>query len=168
MQRVIHPVLVAVTLAAAAACAARAGDADKLKLTPEEAKILKLTNAARKEKKLKPLRLDPVLTEVARKHSANMASQGKLEHILDGKGAEQRIRDAGYPLLGWAENIFYNRDAPGAAAQGFKWWMDSREHRANILERKFQEIGIGIARNGKGQIYFTQVFSTRAKSAEPQ
>jgi uncharacterized protein YkwD len=154
---------VTVALAAGAACAAQAGDADKVKLALEEAKILELTNKARKEKKLKPLRVSRVLTEVARKHSANMAKQGKLEHVLGGKGAEQRIRDAGYPLLGWAENIFYNRDVPGAAEQGFKWWMDSPPHRKNMLEPRFQEIGIGMARNDKGQIYFTQVFSTPQK-----
>ena len=136
---------------------------DKAELSPQEKKIVELTNAVRKEKKLKPLRVSPLLTEVARKHSANMAKQGKLSHVLDGKGVDKRMREAGYVMLGWAENIFVNRDKAGAAEEGFQWWMESPPHRANILKANLQEVGIGTALNGKGQIYFTQVFGTPRK-----
>ena len=44
-----------------------------------------------------------------------------------------------------------------------KLWMDSPEHKANILRDKFTEIGIGIARNAKGEVYYTQVFAAPKK-----
>ena len=39
-----------------------------------------------------------------------------------------------------------------------KSWMESKAHREHILEPAFTEIGIGTARNEKGDIYYTQVF----------
>ena len=38
--------------------------------------------------------------------------------------------------------------------------MGSQQHRENILKREFREIGIGVARNEDGEIYYTQVFGT--------
>ncbi|HYT93248.1 MAG TPA: CAP domain-containing protein [Gemmataceae bacterium] len=52
-----------------------------VKLSAEEQKVLELTNAARKEKKLPPLKLSAQLTEAARKHSMNMAKQRKLSRL---------------------------------------------------------------------------------------
>jgi uncharacterized protein YkwD len=44
-----------------------------------------------------------------------------------------------------------------------KGWMDSKGHRENILNPGFTEIGIGIARNDKGETYFTQEFAKPRK-----
>ena len=55
-----------------------------------------MTNKARAKEKLPPLKLNSVLTKVARAHSANMAKQEKMEHELDGKNPSQRIKEAGY------------------------------------------------------------------------
>src|SRR5262245_49247941 len=78
----------------------------KASLSEEEQRVLDLVNEARKEAKRPPLKVHPVLTEVARKHSANMAKRRQLEHKLDGKGAEDRLKDAGYRFLGYGENIY--------------------------------------------------------------
>jgi uncharacterized protein YkwD len=165
MTASLRSLVAAAALASCVLCAARAGLAgdDKVKLTPEEEKILEWTNEARKEKKLKPLKVNPLLTELARKHSANMAKQRKLDHTLDGKGTADRIKESGYPYVAWAENIVTNRDSPEGIKQCFEWWMDSPPHRGNILKPVLTEIGIGMARTGTGQIYFTQVFGTPRK-----
>jgi uncharacterized protein YkwD len=165
MTAPVRLLIAMLALAASVHCAARAGSAgeDKVKLTPEETKILELTNEARKEKKLPPLKVSPVLTEVARKHSANMAKQRKLDHKLDGKDPPQRIRDAGYSYGYWGENIVMNRDVRGAVEQSFKWWMESAPHRKNILNANLREIGVGMFRTDGGQLYFTQVFATPLK-----
>ena len=39
-----------------------------------------------------------------------------------------------------------------------KGWMNSKVHRENILEPAFAEVGIGVARNDKGEMYYTQDF----------
>jgi len=132
--------------------------AKKLELSEDEQSLLDLTNAARKKENLSPLKANKLLFEVARAHSANMAKQGKMEHVLDGKNPAQRAEAGGYRLSSLGENI----------AAGFNWsletvmktWMQSPPHRANILQGKYTEIGIGIVRGDNKQVYYTQVFGT--------
>jgi uncharacterized protein YkwD len=127
------------------------------KLTEDEAKLIELTNQERANEKLAALKPNPVLCRVARAHSANMARQGVMNHVLDGKGAPDRIKAAGYKYASCGENI-------GAGDTGLeavlKAWMNSKVHRDNILHRRFTQIGVGIVTDDKGKAYYTQVFAT--------
>jgi uncharacterized protein YkwD len=136
-------------------------DEPKLELSKAEKKILDQTNKEREKEKLPPLSPNPLLFAAARAHSANMAKQGKLDHRLDGKSAEERIKATGYRSLIVGENIFMSEgDASDMVVPG---WMTSKLHSANILHKTMTEIGIGVARNAKGEYYYTQVFSTPRK-----
>ena len=44
-----------------------------------------------------------------------------------------------------------------------KGWMGSPGHRANILQKNTREIGLGIARDDGGTVYYTAVFSVQRK-----
>ncbi len=155
----------ALGLASVACWAAGAGEPargakGKLKLEPEEERALELVNQARVKAKLPALKVNALLTEVARKHSANMARQGKLEHKLDGKDLEARLEAAGYRWLGFGENIaFSKRKTRAAGDEAFETWMNSKSHRENVLEAEFTETGVGVARDARGEAYFTQVFA---------
>lgn len=140
----------------------RAADApEPLKLSADERKVLELTNAAREKEKLPPLKPNAILFKVARAHSANMARQGKMDHVLDGKEPKDRVKDAGYDYGWMGENIAWTTgDPPGEV---FKGWMNSKHHRENILGEHFTEIGVAIARNDKGEVYYTQVFGSPRK-----
>jgi uncharacterized protein YkwD len=169
----VRGILAAVVLACCALCAAQAGDdkgeekpkpkpkqKEKFKLTAQETRVFELTNAEREKEMLKPYKLSPLLTKVAREHSANMAKQQKMDHKLDGKGPQDRLKAAGYKFLGWAENIYLGSDNPKVADQSVRWWMKSKLHRENILDPNLREIGVGIVRGKDGKLYFTQVFGT--------
>ena len=125
-----------------------------LKLSAVEQKVLDLTNAERKKKDLPPLKADPVLCEVARAHSANMAKQGAMKHDLDGKSPYDRIKAAGYRYAVAGENLAKGDANPDDVMEA---WMDSKDHREHILSPKFDEIGIGLAAD-KREVYYTQVF----------
>jgi uncharacterized protein YkwD len=149
----------------------RAGATDppeqaRVKLSETEQKILDLTNQAREKEKLPPLQPNALLSEAARSHSANMARKGEMSHVLDGKEPKDRIKATGYRYTVAGENI---GEAEGAnlPAQIFDDWMNSKLHRANILEREFTEIGIGFARNDKNEFYYTQVFARPKKKQGP-
>jgi uncharacterized protein YkwD len=130
---------------------------DDFKISAQEQKLLDLTNLERKKKDLPPLKPSPLLLKVARAHSANMAKQGKMAHILDGKKPNERVLEAGYDYNYTGENIAeFDRDY--SLKELMKDWMDSQHHRENILNKKFTEIGVGIARGKKGLVYYTQVF----------
>jgi uncharacterized protein YkwD len=138
-----------------------AQDKKEFKLTEDEQTLLDLTNAERKNKELAPLTMNQMLVEVARAHSANMAKQQKMEHDLDGKTPYDRIKAAGYKYSLGGENIARGLKLPIKSIM--ELWMKSKVHRENILEPKFTEIGVGIARNDKGEVYYTQVFATPRK-----
>jgi uncharacterized protein YkwD len=132
---------------------------EEFKMTPREKEVVDLTNLERKKKDLPPLKPNPLLFKIARAHSANMAKQGKMEHILDDKTPFQRILGAGYDYRYAAENIAEaDRDYTGKDIM--KDWMASEKHRKNIMYPKFTEIGVGIIPGKKNLLYYTQVFGT--------
>src|SRR5262249_36810050 len=106
-----------------------------------------------------------VLCEVARAHSANMAKQRKQEHTLDGKNASDRVQAAGYEDVSLGENIISGRRCTPRDA--FAGWMDSPPHRDNILKARFQEVGIGVASNDRGEVDSTEVLALPRKKDNP-
>ena len=53
------------------------------------------------------------------------------------------------------ENIAKGQKTP---AEVVKAWMNSQGHRENILNSKYTEIGVGVAKDSKGTLYWTQMF----------
>ncbi|HEY7158971.1 MAG TPA: CAP domain-containing protein [Gemmataceae bacterium] len=132
-------------------------------MTKDEQTLLELLNKERVKKELPPLRPNPLLFKVARAHSANMAKQEKMEHVLDGKNPGQRVLAAGYDYGKVSENIAVS-EGPGAALTVIvKDWMESEIHRENLLSDKVTETGLGIAKNDKKEVYYTQIFARPRK-----
>ena len=94
------------------------------------------------------------LNEMARKHSADMASgKKKLGH----GGFEQRealIRRKFNTSGIIGENVAYGAES---AKEVVTLWKNSPDHRKNMLGN-YKFIGIGTARDRKGNIYFTEIF----------
>jgi uncharacterized protein YkwD len=134
---------------------------DTFRLFAEEQQLLDLTNQERKRQDLPLFRPDPTLFKVARGHSANMARQEKMEHVLDNKTPYQRIKEAGYRYSVAGENVAYGEVEMEDVMKG---WMASPKHRANILNPRYTEIGLGLSRTDKGVVYYTQVFATPKKT----
>jgi len=135
-------------------------DPPKLQLSKEEQKLVELTNKEREKEKLPPLTPNALLFQAARAHSANMAGQRKMEHVLDGKTPAKRVEATGCDYNRMGENIAMSEGDFFTLADIMKNWMNSEGHRNNILNPNFTEIGVGIARNEQGEIYYTQVFGT--------
>ena len=57
-----------------------------------------------------------------------------------------------------AENIAEGENS--TIPQVFEGWMESKGHRENILKPEYHEIGLGIATDDKGKVFYTQVFGT--------
>ncbi len=139
------------------ALATSRGGNPAFQMTDQEMKLLELTNLERKKKDLSPLKPSPLLFKVAKGHSENMAKQGKMEHELDGKTPFDRLRAGGYKYRKAGENIAAG-DAEVPLEDLMKAWMESPKHRDNILLPDFTEIGLGIVKDKKGQVYYTQLF----------
>lgn len=126
-------------------------------LTAEEKQLLELVNAERKKEGVPALRVSKTLFALARAHSENMAKQDRLGHELDGKGAADRLRDAGYTFRAMGENVAAGQRTPAEAMDS---WMKSEGHRRNLLNAELQEVGLGVAVSKEGTRYWTQVFAT--------
>jgi uncharacterized protein YkwD len=108
----------------------------------QEREVLDLTNAARRNQGCGPLALDDSLVEAAGKHASDMVRRHYMDHKNpDGQNPGDRMAAAGWQGSGWGENIAAGYDS---AQKVFAAWMNSDGHRANILNCKFDKIGIGF------------------------
>ena len=111
--------------------------------------VLCLHNRERARHGLPRLREDPKLRRAAERHTSGMVSERFFEHISpSGATMVDRVRRTGYTkhARAWAlgENIAWGSGGLATAAEIHRSWMRSAGHRANILQRSFREIGIGI------------------------
>ncbi|MBG0832289.1 S8 family serine peptidase [Planomonospora sp. ID67723] len=128
--------------------------------TAEENEVVRLTNLERQKGGCAPLKHDPQLRKAAYGHSADMAAQNYFSHTSkDGRSFMDRIRGAGFTGgSGFAENIAWGQRTPAEVVNG---WMNSSGHRANIMNCKYNLIGVGAAKNSQGRIYWTQNFAAK-------
>jgi uncharacterized protein YkwD len=129
-------------------------------LTPDERAVLDLTNKERTAAGLEKLTPHPILTRMARSHSATMARLNQLGHDLGGKTFQDRAAASGYRFGRAGENVGQGYATPKAAVEG---WMNSEPHKANILNAEFIQVGVAVARAEDGTRYWTQVFAAPPK-----
>jgi uncharacterized protein YkwD len=140
-------------------------ETSEFEMTKTERKLLELVNKERAKADLPALRPHPLLFKAARAHSANMAKQRKMEHVLDGKRPAQRVEEVGYNWSKIAENLITADQTDVPLEKIVAAWMGSKDHRENILLKDVTETGLGIATNAKGEIYCTQLFARPRKGA---
>jgi uncharacterized protein YkwD len=139
---------------------AQAGDLDALR-----AYSLELVNASRQEHGLKPLEREPTLDEAAQAHARDMLDRNYFSHVTpDGADVMDRYLAAGgsrWRLV--TENLgrCIGCDAPASEAdmdRQHRGWMESPEHRDNILSPGLSRYGFGYA-VGDGVLVAVQNFS---------
>jgi uncharacterized protein YkwD len=119
-----------------------------------EAQVIALVNAVRLDAGCAPLVHDEGLAEVARAHSADMRDRDFFDHEnLAGLDPFERAEAAGLTNAR-AENIAYGQPDPAAVMDD---WMESKGHRANILDCELRTLGVGVA-EGPGGPWWTQLF----------
>jgi uncharacterized protein YkwD len=130
--------------------------------------IVNQTNAYRASSGLPALSESALLMQVAQAHAANMARQDKYGdtdtngHILDGHDVVYRVAQVGYQWSWLGENVAYCFGYSDPAAQLMIQWWNSPDHRANILDSNYTEIGVGIATGASGRTYGDVVFARPA------
>jgi uncharacterized protein YkwD len=108
--------------------------------------VLADINAFRAANKLAPLTLSASLTAAAHEHSQQMADQGYFQHESgDGSAFWKRLQRF-YPSSPWrywsvGENLLWS--SPDVDANGaLQMWLNSPEHKANLLTARWREIGV--------------------------
>jgi uncharacterized protein YkwD len=120
-----------------------------------EAEMLEMVNRERAASELQPLAPDPEMTEVARKHSADMFRRGYFSHYTpENKDPFERMREDNVKYTTAGENLALAPTLP-IAHNGL---MNSPGHRANILRPQFGRLGIGVLDGGRRGLMITQNF----------
>lgn len=141
-----RPAALAVFLAVVlAASTALLGASPATAATAREANMLERINQARTARGLAPLRFRADLMSAAKAHTRSMAGSRTLFHTPSFSG-----------ICCWravAENVGY-----GSTVRGLhRRFMRSPPHRANLLDRRMREVGIGIVARD-GYLWITEVF----------
>jgi hypothetical protein len=129
--------------------------------------VIKLTNEARQEKGLLPLRKNEVLTEAALAKGTDMFARGYWAHNApDGTEPWQFLIQAGYQYKYAGENLardFSNAKDVVAA------WLASPSHRENLLSSRYEDIGVAVIEgelNGVKTTIVVQFFGTQLQTKE--
>jgi hypothetical protein len=105
-----------------------------------ERQFFDLVNHERTSRGMSALAYNTKLSSIARSHSDDMASSGKLYHNTAVLESDSFYREMGNPTM-VGENV---GDGPSV-----QWlhdaFMSSSEHRSNILEPRYTSLGIGVA-----------------------
>jgi uncharacterized protein YkwD len=130
-----------------------------------EARLVQLLNQSRAEQGLSPLTVDNRLTQAARKHTQLMVQHAALSHQFPGEPPMQtRFSDAELPSDREGENVALSQDISSAHQE----LIDSPPHRANILDPKYNAVGVGVIRSGPN-LYVTEDFARRLPEySEPE
>ncbi|OON95614.1 MAG: hypothetical protein ATN36_08000 [Epulopiscium sp. Nele67-Bin005] len=119
--------------------------------------LLQLINNERAKYNLEPLILHDKLTTIAHIKSTDMALNNELSHTSSYFGDAEQLLDI-FKIDWWtmAENIAYGQKTPETVLET---WLNSEEHKANILSSSTTHIGIGYYNN-----YWTQIFIEPTKT----
>jgi uncharacterized protein YkwD len=120
-----------------------------------ERELLASVNQARRAQGLSPLRWNDSLATAARRHAKVMAERGSAQHGFEGEPSlSSRVKQAGAHFSWLSENVTQG-PTPGFIHSQF---MNPPPHRANILDRDMDSIGVGVVERGR-QLFAVEDFS---------
>lgn len=133
-------------------------------ITPSQ--IIDMTNSQRAGQGLQALSSNAALSNAAAGKAAHMFANQYWAHIApDGTSPWVFIKNAGYSYSVAGENLARDFGDSGSVISA---WMNSPTHRDNIVNAKYQEIGVAVVDgvlNGIETTLVVQMFGTRAQVA---
>ena len=139
-------VLAAVALTAPASARNEGPTSASSGVSALEAAVVSNVNQIRAQHGLRALKLSNRLSAAADQQTEAMGTKGFFGHnSADGSAFWKRIRryytDRNYRYWSVGENLLWS--SPDVdAAQALDMWMKSPEHRANLLSKRWREIGL--------------------------
>jgi uncharacterized protein YkwD len=122
-----------------------------------EKELLKWINGERKKRNIPEVRFDAELNTLAKSHSQDMAQNENFSHLSsDGKTYTERLIRSGIYFSANGENVAFSETFYPEYIH--KSLMSSPEHRENILNPMFNQVGIGVVLKKDQGYYITQDF----------
>lgn len=124
--------------------------------------VITLANSARIKSGLNPLQENAKLAQAAQAKADDMFKNDYFAHTSpEGVEPWYWIKQAGYHYRVAGENLAINYTD---ATNQHNAWMKSETHRANIMNTRYQDIGVAVAKgkiNGKESIVTVEYFGTQ-------
>lgn len=118
--------------------------------------VVNLVNKERAKYGLSALKSNSSLANVATIKSQDMVNKNYFSHTSPTYGSPfDMMKQFGISYKTAGENIAMGQKTPSEVVTA---WMNSEGHRKNILSSSFTQIGVGVAKNANGQLYWTQMF----------
>jgi len=129
------------------------------------ADMLARANAERAAAGRPPLALDPRLNEAAQEHAEDMLLHSYYNHKSpEGSRPADRVLKAGYTAQIVGENI---ARGPFTVDEVMNNWLQSQDHRRNLLNPAYRNLGVGIA-VGRNSVGYTVLWVQDFASPGPQ
>jgi uncharacterized protein YkwD len=136
-----------------------AAGAEPSDLASLEADLLARVNRVRGDHHLVPLVRRSDLDRVALAHSNDMAQRGYFSHESpEGANPLDRLQQHGVTDMRLAAENLGKTTQSDPSAQIVRSWLQSPDHRSNLLAPALNFTGIGIARGADGSLIYTQVY----------
>ena len=124
--------------------------------------VVTAINSYRTSNGLPTYTVNPLLTNAAQAHSADMACNNLFTHTgSDGSTPASRVASSGYSASSVSENVFGRYPSP-SGQEAVTWWATDQtdpRHNENLVSTKFTEIGVGYSFfNNYG--YYVVVFAS--------
>jgi uncharacterized protein YkwD len=154
LRTAFAPVLAALALAPAASasnCSQADANPDEISVNDYSATLLCVVNEERRDWGRPGLVPQRNLARAAGSHASDMATQRYFSHTArDGDTLADRLDQANFIPSSdrWraGENLAAGEGPMGSPAAIVSGWMNSREHRRNLLDPGYTMAGIGVAR----------------------
>lgn len=129
------------------------------------AQVLKRINRAREDAGMPALSRNPQLDAAAQAHANDLLQNGaRLGHTgSDGSSIKQRVAGSGFAGGAVGENWAGYRSVDKV----MEFWLNDAPHRRNILNRRYSEIGIGVATRPNGGFVVVTDFGGEKERAAP-
>jgi uncharacterized protein YkwD len=114
-----------------------------------------LINKQRAKRGMRKLRQHKAQLKAAKRHTKQMLKKSCFSHLCPGEGdlVDRVSRTSYLPCncsWGIGENLAYGYGKQSSPKRIVKSWMKSSGHKQNILNRRFEDIGIGIKTGSPG------------------
>ena len=136
-------------------------------ISPE--RIIELTNQKRTELGLAPVKENALLSEAARRKAGDMFAFNYWAHTSpSGRDPWSFFKEVGYKYVYAGENLARDFRDPESVVNA---WMNSPSHRENVVNGKYQEIGVAVVDGsllGVETTLVVQLFGSQTKVATAQ
>jgi uncharacterized protein YkwD len=124
-----------------------------------ELQVQREVNEVRQTARIPKLNWNEKLTMEARRHAKNMAGRQFFSHYDSTRGdLSHRLDRSGIEWTRCAENLYSEKGFHNPAKHAVQVWLESPEHRKNMLDSMLSDAGVGAALQSDGTLFIVHVF----------